>query len=203
MKYGIKHKKTSADSTENPPTATLFEAIRDGDDDAFARYYLTSFDRLVTLIRRTVKDNEEAKNIAQDTLVKLWEQRERIDPTQSLDSFVSKMAWNTGLNFLKKQQVHVRYHNEQLYLRDKEDLGADERFVARQTAECIEAAVRRMPPQRRRVYELSRNENLTYDQIAKRMNLSRNVVRNYMAAALEHLRSALSMTLLFLLCIVR
>ncbi|MDR2894142.1 MAG: RNA polymerase sigma-70 factor [Alistipes sp.] len=175
------------------------EAIRDGDEAAFSRYYESSFDRLVTLVRRAVGDEEEARNIAQNTLIKLWQQRQRIDPAQSLDGFVSTMAWNASLDFLKKKRVRARYHDEQLYLQNGEDPAADATLLVRETARRIENAVSAMPPQRRMVWELSRNENLTYNEIADRMDISYNAVRNYIAAALKHIRSSLSTILLIFL----
>ncbi|MDR2938674.1 MAG: RNA polymerase sigma-70 factor [Prevotellaceae bacterium] len=179
------------------PLNSLFDAIRGGDSSAFSHYYNNSFDRLVTLTKRITKDEEEARNIAQDTLTKLWEQRESIDPTQSLDGFVATMAWNSSLNYLKKQRVHSKYHSEQLYLLNEEDASCDERLVARETAHRIQKVINEMSPQRRKVYELSRDENLTYNQIAERLGISYNAVRNYMSTTLDYLRSTLVIIFLF------
>ncbi len=180
------------------PGTKLYEAIREGSEYAFSRYYEGSLDRLVTLIGRITKDGEEAKNIAQDTFIKLWQQRRQIDPAQSLDGFVSTVAWNAALNFLKRKRTHVKYHNEQMHTQSAEDISGEERLIATETAHRIELIIRKMPPQRRRVFELSRGENLTYNQIADKMGLSYNTVMNHMKLALHEIRAVLSLIFLFM-----
>jgi RNA polymerase sigma-70 factor (ECF subfamily) len=172
--------------------AHLYEAIRGGDEYAFAHYYETSLDRLVALVTRITNDSEEARNIAQDTFVKLWQQREHIDPKQSLDGFVSRMAWNAALDFLKRKHAHARFHDEQLHTQNNEAISGEDRLVVIETARRIKQVVENMPPQRRRVFELSREEHLTYDQIAERLNISYNAVLFHMKAALKDVRVVLS-----------
>ncbi len=179
------------DRSAEQPTTQLYEAIREGDQYAFSRYYETSLDRLVTLVTRITKDSEEARNIAQDTLIKLWEQREQIDPTQSVDGFVSRTAWNSALNYLKRQRVHNRYCNEQLLVSNEEDLCADEKLVTRETAQRIESVICNLPPQRRKVFELSRNDGLSRNEIADRLDISPSTVKNHLTLALDEIRKAL------------
>ncbi len=183
--------------SSGPATIELYESIRKGDQYAFARYYESSLDRLVTLVSRIIKDEEEAKNIAQDTFIKLWQHRDHIDPSQSLDGFVSRLAWNAALNYLRRKQTHARYHLEQLHTQSLDSISADEDLVATETARRIEAVIANMPPQRRRVFEMSRIENLTYNQIADKLGLTYNTVMNHMKLALQEIRTALSLILLF------
>lgn len=174
-------------------TANLFEGIRNGDEVSFAHYYENSIDRLIYHIQAVTRDMEEARNIAQDTFVKLWQQREEI---KQFDGFLFTTATNAALNALKKKQVQSRYSNEQQYLQDAADHSADARIVAKETELRIRQAILNMSPQRRKVFELSRENNLTYNEIAERMGLSYNTVKNYMSAALEEIRSAIIMILL-------
>ncbi len=186
------------DRSAEQPTTKLYEAIREGDQYAFSRYYETSLDRLVTLVTRITKDSEEARNIAQDTFIKLWQQRGQIDPAQSLDGFVSTVAWNAALDFLKRKQAHAKFHHEQMFTQSAEDISGEEELIATETGRRIENIVHNMPPQRRRVFEMSRVEHLTYNQIAERMMISHGTVHRHMKLALQELRYILSV-LLFLL----
>ncbi len=184
-------------SAEQPATQ-FYEAIRQGDQHAFSRYYETSLDRLVTLVTRITKDSEEARNIAQDTFIKLWQQRGQIDPAQSLDGFVSTVAWNAALDFLKRKQAHARFQNEQAHTQRMEDISAEQSLIAWEMAQRIREVIGNMPPQRRRVFELSREENLTYKQIAEKMGLTYNTVMNHMKLVLQEIRAVSSLIFIFL-----
>lgn len=197
-KDGMENQNSINDSAQRS-NAKLFEAIRQGDEHAFSRYYEASLDRLVTLVSRITKDGEEARNIAQDTFIKLWQQREQIDPAQSLDGFVSRMAWNAALDFLKRKQSHARYHNEQVHTQNAEDISGEDLLLAEETAMRIAHIIDSMPPRRREVFELSREKNLTYNQIATRTGMAYNTVMNHMKLELQELRCALSLILLYLL----
>lgn len=188
MVLTVKNKKRPCSVTRN-----FAEAIRLGDEYAFARYYEESLDKLVYLVRRIVRDDEEAKNIVHDTFVKLWQNREQIDPDRSLDSFVSTIAWNASINYLKRKKTHRKFFDEQMFTQNAEDFSAHEKLLAEETSRRIENVISEMPPQRRMVFELSRDEDLTYNEIAQRMGLSYNTVKNHMILALSKIRSVLSM----------
>jgi RNA polymerase sigma-70 factor (ECF subfamily) len=170
----------------------LSQAIRAGDENAFARYYMASIERLVVLVARIIKDSEEARNIVQDTFIKLWLQREQIDSEQSLDAFVSRIAWNAALDFLRHKQTLEKFHDEQLHTQSTEETSGEDRFIATETARRIEQIVVNMPAMRRKVFELSRMEHLTYNQIAERLHISYNTVLFHMKEALKDVRVVMS-----------
>ncbi len=181
-------------------TASLFDAIRNGNEVSFAQYYEASIDNLVYHIYAVTQDLEEARNIAHDTFIKLWQQREEIE---KFDGFLFTTATNAALDTRKKKRVQTKYNNEQLFVQDVADHSADARIVAFETESRIIEVIRNMPPQRRKVFELSREKGLTYNEIAEDMNLSYNTVRNYMASALEEIRSVLLMLLIIIVSLFR
>jgi RNA polymerase sigma-70 factor (ECF subfamily) len=192
VKQRISH--TPADPQVDRSSASeLYEAIRTGDEYAFAQYYKISIDRLVVLVTRIINDSEEAINIVQDTFIKLWQQRDQIDPKQSLDGFVSKMAWNAALDFLRHKQAWAKFHDEQLHTQSIQESSSEESFVAEETARRIESIVNNMPPMRRQVFEMSRVDNLTYNQIAEKLHISYNTVLFHMKEALKDVRVVMSL----------
>ncbi len=167
----------------------MYGAIRNGDESAFTLYYENTVDRLVNHTKTVTQDLEEAQNIAHDTFVKLWQQKESIE---NLDGFLFTTAINAALNVYKKKKVHAKYYSEQMFLQNGEELAADAAMLVKEIERQVEEVIRNMPPQRRKVFELSRNEGLSYNEIAERMNLSYNTVRNYMVLALDSIRSIIT-----------
>jgi len=69
--------------------------------------------------------------------------------------------------------------------------GADERLLKAETEQRITEAVNQLSPQRQEVFRLSREQYLSYDEIAEKMQLSRLTVRNHLSAALRFIRDHL------------
>jgi RNA polymerase sigma-70 factor (ECF subfamily) len=187
----VRHNTISAPSAK----AALLDAIR-GDEVAFAEYYERHVGSLVRYVENISGDFEDARDIVQETFIKLWEMRENIERP---DGFAFTSANRAALDRLRRNRSRSRYVDERLYLNEMEELPTDEYIISAETARLIDGAIRQMPLQRRKVFELSRNENLTYGEIAERMSLSYNTVSNYMKLALQEIRSILPMFILWLL----
>ncbi len=181
-----------SDTNKNIDTAKLSTAIRGGDKEAFRRYYEKTLLYLVAKIQKMTGDRDEAWDIAQDTFVKLWEGRERIDPDKSPDGFVVAMATNAAHDAARKRLVAARYRDEQAFSETDEEPAADARIIRRETERNIDAIIAAMPPQRRKVYLLSREEGLTYNEIAERLNISSATVNRHISMALKELRDSLA-----------
>ncbi len=172
--------------------AALFAAIRDGDQAAFEVYYNEKILYLVSIIGKMTGDRDEAWDIAQNTFVKLWTMRQQLDPIRSLDSLLDQMGINAAHNAWKKRQVVERYRDEQKKTLNGEERPADTDLITREVQRKIDAIIDNMPTQRRRVYLLSREEGLTYKEIAQRMGISPGTVHRHMSIALEELRDIMS-----------
>lgn len=175
----------------------LREAIRSGDEVAFAEYYEGIQRNLVSFIERLTGDPDEALNIAHDAFVKLWENRDRID---RMDGFIYTTATNASFNVLRRKQVHSKYVNEQLFTQDDEANSPEQAVMYDELLMKIEDTIDSMPPQRRRVFRMSRDENMTYNEIARHLNLSYNTVKEHMQSALQDIRSIVTaLAILFIL----
>lgn len=69
---------------------------------------------------------------------------------------------------------------------------ADELFMSTQTCQALLEAVRRLPPRSREVFWLSRNDGLTYQEIARQLGISESAVEKAMMRALDALRTAMA-----------
>ena len=176
-------------------TRQELEALRVGDHDAFRTVYLhyaTPIRDFLTLLTRSA---DEAEEITQEVFVQVWEKRERIDPRKSIKGYLYTIARNSALNLFEQQKVRSRYTDSPLS-RAEDDWASDELLIAEETELLIEIAVSRMPEQRRRVFELSRREELKSTEIAERLGISRHTVDNHLATAKKDIRELLSLFML-------
>jgi RNA polymerase sigma-70 factor (ECF subfamily) len=161
----------------------LFEAIRQGDKDAFMRYYLGFFGSVVRFLTRLTGSEEDAKEIAQDVFASLWEKREMIEPEKSLDNLIYSKARGLAYNLLRHRVQEKKYSDEQINSATNFDFSADEDIIKQQTADMIENIIAHMPEKQGWVYRAHRIENRPLKEVAEEMDITYESARTYMKRA--------------------
>lgn len=170
----------------------LTAAVRGGDDSAYDAIFLRWYPQVHRFLLTLVKENALAEDLAQSVFMKLWLFRSRLNPAQSLKNYLMVLARNAALDFFRS-----KYHSLQT------DLAAPPVQAAapdrtEQKAEYTEVnvrirqAVEEMPDQRREVFRMSRIEQLSNEEIARRLGLSVRTVEKHIQLALKDLRDFLS-----------
>jgi RNA polymerase sigma-70 factor (ECF subfamily) len=141
-----------------------------------------------------VKSAEAAEEITQEIFIKLWLCREMLDQVDNLDAYIYVIAWNKSLNHLRKAAYDVRLLNELKSFMTDEQNNTEDRMAVKDYELLLNNAVNTLSPQRRQVYHLSRVEGLNHDEIAEKMHLSKQTVKNHLVEALKLIRSHLHST---------
>lgn len=170
----------------------LLALLEQGNEAAFVELYERFRPQVRRFALRVAKSNDAADEIVQNVLLKLWNHRDQAGQVQNPGAWLNRVTTNEALDFLKKaarekalaEKVWTSMQNEPAY--------AENDYVLKDYLQMIEQAVRSLPAQQQRVYRLSREQYLTYDQIAQEMDISSNTVRNHMSAALDNIRKHLA-----------
>lgn len=170
----------------------LLQEVAAGNEKAFQQLFEWHYGKLYNYLLRVTKSKEIAEEIAIDIFVKLWIGREFIQDIRHLDAFLQKVAHNKALDFFKMAARNARMHKlirkEMEAAREQE---ADYRLMDSEYQHLITQAIDQLSPQRKMVFTMSRVEGLTHDEIARRLQLSRNTVRNTIAESLKSIRQFL------------
>lgn len=169
--------------------------LSEGSHEAFELVFVTYFKKIKYFINGLIKSEEDAEELTQDIFVKLWTNREMINPDRSFGFFMYTMARNATFNFLKHKVVRDTYVSERV--KDEEVVSTEDVIYAREINLLISMAVSRMPEQRKKIYEMSRYAGLPNDEIASRLNLTKKTVENQLSLALKDLRKIVMLFLLF------
>jgi RNA polymerase sigma factor (sigma-70 family) len=141
---------------------------------------------------RVAKSGEAADEIVQNVLLKLWNQRAALSDIQNLKGWLHRVTSNEALDFLK-QIAREKVLADQVWTNlQQAPVYTENDYVLKDYLQLIEHAIRSLPAQQQKVYRLSREQYLTYDQIAEELDISANTVRNHMAAAQASVRKYLS-----------
>lgn len=174
-----------------PDERIYWKKVAEGDEMAFRKIFHSYNQRLFPFVLKMVKEEVAAEEIVQDTFIKIWENRASIGEMENPGGYVFTISTNKTLNYLKKAANDTRLR-EKLLLRVKDEQNyAEELLAYKESNELIKGLVELLPPQRKLIYHLSREEGLGYDDIAAQLKISRHTVKNQLVDALRFLRTEL------------
>ncbi len=160
-------------------------------ESLFQGYYA----QLATAVARVVRDREAAEDLVQDVLARVWHNRATIELTTTWRAYLHRAALNAALRHQERAARSVS-------LADGLPAGAPEPAAPladtladlhhRETAAAVAAALTHLPTECRRVFELSRFQELSYKEIASALDISPKTVENQMGKALRIMREQLS-----------
>ncbi len=132
-----------------------------------------------------------ADECTQDVFLIIWRKRGDLHKIRSIDQYIFRIARNMAIKLLKKAALDSRLANQ--FYRDslKHTDQVVEESNRKSAQELIDRAVMSLPSQPRKIYLLSREEQLSFDEIADRTGLSRNTVKNHLQKALTVMREYL------------
>ena len=177
------------------------KALCEGNHFVYEQLFDSVYEPLCRYAYSILRDMDEAEDVVQKTFCKLWDQRETLTIQSSINSYLYRIVHNESINAVH-QQINHKEHNFKYYsgINDADDSVSDHIAVS-ELQRAISDALATLPPQCRRVFEMSRMEQLSYSEIAKQLNISTNTVENHISKALKLLRTELKDFLLICLLI--
>lgn len=161
--------------------------IKQGDESAFEQLFRYYYARMVVWGLQWISDKEECESVVQTVFVHWWEHRTDLE-VRSAQAYLKVAVRNRCLNELKHIKVVRRFEQEASLLFVEADEDAAE--TPDQWAEIAEA-VNTLPPQRKRIFLMSRLDGFKYREIALALGLSTKTVEAQMGKALVYLRAQL------------
>jgi RNA polymerase sigma-70 factor, ECF subfamily len=183
--------KVHTQSLEQLNDPTLLTALQQGDEKAFDTLFRAYYEPLCRYAcTMTEQDMDEAEDVVQQVFVKFWEQRAALEVQWSVKAYLYKMVYNRCLNRIRDARTREQYkaHNAQQL-----EQGHDPQpGAAAELSERLQQALRALPTECRRIFELSRFEELKYREIAEQLGISIKTVETQMGKALRILRMELA-----------
>lgn len=163
-------------------------AMKGGDESAFRLIFDQNFKKLYTFCYRLLKNKEQAEEVVNDTFLNVWINRGRLNEELSIAPYLYTISRRLALNTLR-QIATSQKAVDQLWLNmEKISNDTEEAVLLSDLQRFTDSALIHLPPQQQLIFKMSRYEGLNYDEIALKLNLSRNTVKNHLVAALKTLK---------------
>jgi RNA polymerase sigma-70 factor (ECF subfamily) len=158
-----------------------------GDEATFERVYKQYLRPLHVYAISMLRDEDVAKGMVQNVFLKLWERRDRLSLSGSLQAYLYGAVYNECLNNIRHQKVKVNHQQYAVYTMNDNDTGGTGMELL-DLKEKLQQALNELPEKCRTVFQLSRFEELKYQEIADRLSISIKTVEAQMGKALKILR---------------
>lgn len=181
-------------------TETLIvEQLKLGNENAWQYIYDHHYALLCHIANSYVKDQFVAETIVGDTIFHVWEIRETLDISVSIRSYLLRAVRNRCINYLNSERekreiafsalMPDEISDDKIILADSHPLGM---LLERELEEEIYKAIDKLPDECRRVFDKSRFEGKSYEEISQDLGISINTVKYHIKNALALLQKHLS-----------
>ena len=168
----------------------LFRKIAGGDELAFEQVFHRYTPKLLSFIKKITRNDSLSAELIQETFMRLWMKREQLKDIENPSAWIYRIASNLSLNYLQKQSNRKQL----LYkMAPVENAASPEDLIdVKELNQIIKEAIDHLPERRQEVYRLSREAGLSHQQIADKLNISVNTVKNQIVTSLKFIQQSIN-----------
>jgi RNA polymerase sigma-70 factor (ECF subfamily) len=165
-------------------------ALREGDHKAYETIFTNYFPRVKFYVNGFMRSEVIAEELTQEVFARLWENHDSVKPSvKSLTSFLFTIAYRVSIDWIRGKHVRESYYNERCKY-PEETTSTEEDYIAHETRLFVDTIVERMPARQQEIFRLSKHMDLSNDEIAEQLSISKRTVENQLSLAIKKIKSA-------------
>lgn len=162
------------------------------DEVSFKELFDLYYPPLCIYANRYIDDMASCEDIVQEAFAQLWAKKEKIVITGSLRNYLVSTVKNLCIDYLRRTSSHRKYIDALPSAEDpRSDYAPDEIYTKAELEKMLEKALDSLPDTYRTVFEMNRIEGISYDEIAKTLNISVRTAKRYKEYARKTLENEL------------
>lgn len=169
----------------------IIQLLQKGEAAAFEQVFKTHFKNLHGYAYTILQDEIAAEEMVQNVFCKIWEKKDLLNAETSIKAYLYRAVHNESLNYLKHQKVKAAYQMYAVQHIDTNESNAARKLMLSELEHKLHKALNELPQQCRIIFQMSRFQDMKYQEIANELNLSVKTVENQMGKALKILRTKL------------
>ncbi len=176
----------------------IVAGIKNGDKTTFSFLFDLYYNKLCFYATSILHDSDAAEDLVQDLFAEIWVDRKKLDIKSSFSAYLFRSVYNSCLDYLKHLKVKDRHQKDVSF---QIPSSFNDSLVHSELLEKMESSIEQLPDQCKKIFKLSRFENLKYREIAEMLQISENTVDTQIRRALSKLKNDLKdylVTLFFL-----
>jgi RNA polymerase sigma-70 factor (ECF subfamily) len=174
----------------------LVALLKQGNEQALKEIFTRYNKLLYSYAYKKLEDQEEAKDLVQDLFIRLWSNRESFLLKTSLPSYLFRAVRNRALDIFAHKKIKSDYVASFQAFIDRPQSTTDYLVREKDISALIDREIQSLPPKMREIFILSRKENYSHKEIAKKIGISEETVTKQIKRALKILRLRLKLILI-------
>ncbi len=162
--------------------------IAEGDEIAFREFYEQNHEQVYGVALALTKSETLAEEVVQDIFLKIWLKRKQLLQVQSPENYLFILTRNHVYNTLKKHLRDKNFLRQRSTFFKPHNTTPEQQLLLNESRDIVNTAIAQLPPKQRLVYQLSRQQGLKQEEIARKLNVSKHTVKSHMNKALHAIR---------------
>lgn len=163
--------------------------LKEGDLNSFEKIYKNYYSKLYGFSKKFNLSTLEPDDFVQQTFLKLWNERNQLREDILFDKQLFVICRNLILNHLKREKKMVLRREYHINIQEALDESVEIEMVG--DLEKLDAGIKRLPKKRKEIFLLHKIENLTYEEIANYLCISKKTIANHIYLANDFLKKEL------------
>lgn len=172
--------------------------LAEGNTSAFEELFRMYHNELCHYILAILKDEDEAKEVAQQCFVNLWEKREDLPELKSIKSYLFRAAYNECINRFNHNKIKEKFASEESYYLESVFLADFENTFAPNLGQKIKTAVDTLPRKNKEVFELRYFRGFDTQEVSDQLGITPRTVETHISNAFKLLRDKLKHILMWI-----
>lgn len=165
----------------------LFCLVAEGDEQAFGRLFNLFLPKLYPFIIKFTRSEAATQEIIQETFIRVWLNRDQLDQIDNPGGWLYKVASNECYSYARKKALNNKFSNDIAMATEPVQVPQHEMDL-KELNRLIQEAVNKLPAQRKKIFQMSRNQGKSIPEIATELQLSPNTVKNALVTSLRSIR---------------
>ena len=169
----------------------LLKAISEGDEKAFKTFFLYYYPRIKGFINGLLQSQEEAEDLSQDIFLTLWNNRSSLHTINNLKPYLFRISKNAVYRHIERTLLFRNYQQKETekHSPPQESNETDDTIHLKELELLVTMVVEKMPPQRQKIYKMSRESGINNEEIARELSINKRTVEPPFTSTYRHPKS--------------